>query len=154
MITHEKIGSLSKRKEYLYECLNIKAKKEASKDLEVQTQITDFWKNSEKAQKILKKIKKINIWIRAYEEIEIALGASSRPGIKIDRILLDNFSHAEVAEAVKRYSNEFVLEASGGITLENVRGYGDAGVAFVSMGYITHSVNSLELSLKSTPHVS
>ena len=91
---------------------------------------------------------------RSYEEIEIALGASSSTGIKIDRILLDNFSHAEVAEAVKRYSNEVVLEASGGITLENVRGYGDAGVAFVSMGYITHSVKSLDLSLKSTPHVS
>tara|TARA_Y100000589_G_scaffold331325_1_gene384360 strand:+ start:15471 stop:16382 length:912 start_codon:yes stop_codon:yes gene_type:complete len=91
---------------------------------------------------------------RSYEEIEIALEASSSTGIKIDRILLDNFSHAEVAEAVKRYSNKVVLEASGGITLENVRGYGDAGVAFVSMGYITHSVNSLDLSLKSTPHVS
>ncbi len=90
---------------------------------------------------------------RSYEEIEIALEASSSTGIKIDRILLDNFSHEEVAEAVKIYSNEVVLEASGGITPENVRGYGDAGVAFVSMGYMTHSVKSLDLSLKSTPHV-
>ena len=68
-------------------------------------------------------------------------------------ILLDNFSHSEVAEAVSRYSSKVVLEASGGITPENVRGYGDAGVAFVSMGYMTHSVKSLDLSLKSTPHI-
>jgi nicotinate-nucleotide pyrophosphorylase (carboxylating) len=91
---------------------------------------------------------------RSYDEIEIALGASKDTGIKIDRILLDNFSHSEVAEAVSRYSDQVVLEASGGITPDNVRGYGDAGVAFVSMGYMTHSVKSLDLSLKSTPNVS
>ena len=68
--------------------------------------------------------------------------------------MLDNFSHDEVAEAVRRYSDKVVLEASGGITPDNVRGYGDAGVAFVSMGYMTHSVKSLDLSLKSTPNVS
>ena len=55
---------------------------------------------------------------------------------------------------MRRYSNKVVLEASGGITPDNVRGYGDAGVAFVSMGYMTHSVKSLDLSLKSTPNVS
>ena len=90
---------------------------------------------------------------RSYDEIEKALDSSLETGIKIDRILLDNFTHAEVAEAVSRYSNNVVLEASGGITPENVRGYGDAGVAFVSMGYMTHSVKSLDLSLKSTPHI-
>ena len=90
---------------------------------------------------------------RSYDEIEKALDSSLETGIKIDRILLDNFTHAEVAEAVSRYSNKVVLEASGGITPENVRGYGDAGVAFVSMGYMTHSVKSLDLSLKSTPHI-
>ena len=91
---------------------------------------------------------------RSFEEIESALGASEETGIEIDRILLDNFSHAKVEEAVNRYSSRVTLEASGGITPENVRGYGDAGVAFVSMGYMTHSVKSLDLSLKSTPHVS
>ena len=90
---------------------------------------------------------------RSYEEIEVALSASNETGIKIDRILLDNFSHAEVKEAVDRYSDKTVLEASGGITPDNVRGYGEAGVEFVSMGYMTHSVKSLDLSLKSTPYV-
>ena len=90
---------------------------------------------------------------RSYDEIDTALSASDKSGIEIDRILLDNFSHDEVREAVRRYSDKVVLEASGGITPENVRGYGDAGVAFVSLGYMTHSVKSLDLSLKSTPNV-
>ena len=90
---------------------------------------------------------------RSFEEIDSALRASSETGITIERILLDNFSHSEVSDAVERYSNEITLEASGGITPENVRGYGESGVAFVSMGYMTHSVKSLDLSLKSTPNV-
>ena len=91
---------------------------------------------------------------RSFEEIDNAIASSDETGIEITRILLDNFSHAEVAEAVKRYSNRVTLEASGGITPDNVRGYGDAGVDYVSMGYMTHSVKSLDLSLKSTPNVS
>ena len=42
------------------------------------------------------------------------------------------------------------LEASGGIDLDNLRAYGEAGVDFVSMGALTHSVKSLDLSLKTT----
>ena len=42
------------------------------------------------------------------------------------------------------------LEASGGIELSNLRAYGEAGVDFVSMGALTHSVKSLDLSLKTT----
>lgn len=90
---------------------------------------------------------------RSFEEIDAALEAEEKTGLKIKRILLDNFSHAEVAEAVKKYEGRAVFEASGGINPENVRGYGDAGVHFVSMGYMTHSVKSLDLSLKSTPNV-
>lgn len=91
---------------------------------------------------------------RSFEEIDKAIASSDEIGVEITRILLDNFSHAEVAEAVACYSNRVTLEASGGITPENVRGYGDAGVDYVSMGYMTHSVKSLDLSLKSTPNVS
>ena len=91
---------------------------------------------------------------RSFEEIDSAIASSDETGIEITRILLDNFSHAEVAKAVERYSERVTLEASGGITPDNVRGYGDAGVDYVSMGYMTHSVKSLDLSLKSTPNVS
>lgn len=97
---------------------------------------------------------KVVVETRSFEEIERVLEAREESGIEIERILLDNFSHAEVKEAVRRYSNKITLEASGGITPDNVRGYGEAGVAFVSMGYMTHSVKSLDFSLKSTPHVS
>jgi nicotinate-nucleotide pyrophosphorylase (carboxylating) len=90
---------------------------------------------------------------RSFTEIEDAITASVKSGILIERILLDNFSPDKVSEAVERYGHLVSLEASGGITPGNVRGYGEAGVDFVSMGYMTHSVKSLDLSLKSTPHV-
>ena len=97
---------------------------------------------------------KVVVETRSFEEIERVLEAREASDIEIERILLDNFSHSEVKEAVRRYSSKITLEASGGITPDNVRGYGDAGVDFVSMGYMTHSVKSLDFSLKSTPHVS
>lgn len=90
---------------------------------------------------------------RSFTEIEDAISASVKLGIPIERILLDNFSPNKVNEAVERYSHLVSLEASGGITPTNVRDYGETGVDFVSMGYMTHSVKSLDLSLKSTPHV-
>ena len=90
---------------------------------------------------------------RSFTEIEDAISASLKLGIPIERILLDNFSPNKVSKAVERYSHLVSLEASGGITPTNVRDYGETGVDFVSMGYMTHSVKSLDLSLKSTPHV-
>lgn len=90
---------------------------------------------------------------RSFQEIEDAIAASQKAEIVIERILLDNFGPEKVAEAVESYGHLVTLEASGGITPENVNGYGETGVDFVSMGYMTHSVKSLDLSLKSTPHV-
>ena len=90
---------------------------------------------------------------RSFQEIEDAIAASQKTGITIERILLDNFGPDKVGEAVERYGHLVTFEASGGITPDNVQGYGETGVDFVSMGYMTHSVKSLDLSLKSTPHV-
>ena len=90
---------------------------------------------------------------RSFTEIEDAISASVKSGVSIERILLDNFNPEKVSEAVEKYGHIVCLEASGGITPANVRGYGEAGVDFVSMGYMTHSVKSLDLSLKSTTHV-
>lgn len=90
---------------------------------------------------------------RSFQEIEDAIAASQKAEIVIERILLDNFGPEKVAEAVESYGHLVTLEASGGITPENVNGYGKTGVDFVSMGYMTHSVKSLDLSLKSTPNV-
>ena len=90
---------------------------------------------------------------RSFREIEDAFAASQKTEIAIERILLDNFGPVKVGEAVDRYGHLVTFEASGGITPDNVKEYGETGVDFVSMGYLTHSVKSLDLSLKSTPHV-
>ncbi|MGX5691225.1 carboxylating nicotinate-nucleotide diphosphorylase [Arcticibacter tournemirensis] len=65
-----------------------------------------------------------------------------------DRILLDNFNFEQLREAVELVGNRFVTEASGGITEENVREYALCGVNYISMGALTHSVKSLDMSLK------
>lgn len=65
-----------------------------------------------------------------------------------DRILLDNFSINNLKEAVKLVNKRFITEASGGITLENIAGYATTGVDYISSGALTHSVKSLDLSLK------
>ena len=66
----------------------------------------------------------------------------------IDRIMLDNFSSEKVKEAVDIINNKYETEASGGITLETIRSYAETGVDFISVGALTHSVRSLDLSLK------
>lgn len=67
---------------------------------------------------------------------------------KVDRVMLDNFTPALVKEAVTMNAGRLVTEASGGITLETIVAYAQAGVDFVSVGALTHSVKSLDLSLK------
>ena len=65
-----------------------------------------------------------------------------------DRILLDNMSPDEVARAVEVVGGRVPLEASGGITLANVRAYAETGVDFISVGALTHSARSLDVSLE------
>lgn len=67
---------------------------------------------------------------------------------KIDRILLDNFNYEELKKAVTIIDGQFATEASGNITIENVQQYAACGVDYVSMGALTHSVQSLDMSLK------
>ena len=89
--------------------------------------------------------------VRSMSELNEALAASEAEGLKLERLLLDNFSPAQVKEAVAHVAGLLPLEASGGIDLSNLRAYGEAGVDFVSMGALTHSVKSLDLSLKTQP---
>ncbi|MGA0434406.1 MAG: carboxylating nicotinate-nucleotide diphosphorylase [Flavobacteriales bacterium] len=70
----------------------------------------------------------------------------------VDRLLLDNHSPEEAAKMVEQWGHAIALEASGGITPSNARAYAEAGVDFVSMGWITHSVPSMDFSLKSSHH--
>lgn len=64
------------------------------------------------------------------------------------RILLDNFTPEKIREAVDWINGRVETEASGGITEKNIRDYALAGVDFVSMGALTHQIQSLDLSLK------
>ncbi|MFB5944660.1 carboxylating nicotinate-nucleotide diphosphorylase [Albibacterium profundi] len=67
----------------------------------------------------------------------------------VERILLDNFELDVLKEAVELVDGRFVSEASGGITFENAYSYALCGVDYISMGALTHSVKSLDISLKS-----
>ena len=66
----------------------------------------------------------------------------------VDRILLDNFTPEDTAEAVKLISGRYETESSGGITLETVRSYAECGVDYISVGALTHHIRSLDMSLK------
>ncbi len=86
----------------------------------------------------------IVVEVRDLKEIKEALHVGG-----VDRLLLDNFSPALAADAVALVAGRVPTEASGGLTPDNVRAYGEAGVDFVSLGWLTHSPLPLDISLKS-----
>ena len=67
---------------------------------------------------------------------------------KIDRIMLDNFTPAQISEALLLINGRYETEASGGINLNNIEAYAATGVDFISSGAIIHQARSLDLSLK------
>lgn len=85
----------------------------------------------------------IEIEVRNLEELEQVLQTGN-----VNRILLDNFNFANLRQAVNIINGRFITEASGGITIDNIREYADCGVDYISVGALTHSVKSLDLSLK------
>ena len=86
---------------------------------------------------------KIEIEVRSLNELDEVLTEG-----KVHRIMLDNFSPKEIENALKRIPQEYETEASGGITEENIVAYAETGVDYISVGALTHSVKSLDLSLK------
>jgi len=66
----------------------------------------------------------------------------------IHRIMLDNFSFTDMRTAVKLIDGKYETEASGGITDKTIREYAECGVDFISVGALTHQINSIDLSLK------
>ncbi len=85
----------------------------------------------------------IEVETRNLKEVEEVLCTGG-----IHRIMLDNFTYEETRQAVKLIAGRFETESSGGITLETIRAYADCGVDFISVGALTHSVKSMDLSLK------
>lgn len=86
---------------------------------------------------------KIEVETRNLAEVQTVMEVG-----KVDRIMLDNFSIADIRDALKIIQGRFETEASGGINLENIRHYADTGVDFVSAGALIHQAQSLDLSLK------
>ncbi|MCL4108638.1 UNVERIFIED_CONTAM: hypothetical protein GTU68_006956 [Idotea baltica] len=85
----------------------------------------------------------ITVEVRNLVELHEVLEAGG-----ITRIMLDNFEIPILKEAVRTISKRYETEASGGISLQNVRNYAETGVDFVSVGALTHSSGTLDLSLK------
>lgn len=86
---------------------------------------------------------KIEVEVRSLDDIRKVMETGG-----VDRIMFDNFTPELTREAVKLVAGRFETESSGGITLENLRAYGEAGVDFISVGALTHSVKGLDMSFK------
>ncbi len=85
----------------------------------------------------------IEVEARNMEEVSEILACGN-----VDRIMLDNFTPIDVQQAVNLIGKRSETEASGGITENNIVAYAEAGVDFISVGALTHSVKSLDMSLK------
>ena len=86
---------------------------------------------------------KIEIEVRNEQELDEVLAVGN-----VDRIMLDNFSVADIKRVLSKIPKSFEIEASGGITIDTIRAYAETGVDFISVGALTHSFRSLDLSLK------
>jgi nicotinate-nucleotide pyrophosphorylase (carboxylating) len=85
---------------------------------------------------------KLMVEIRDQKEFDEALA------LKPDYILLDNMSNDAMRECVRKAAGGVPLEASGGITLETIRGVAETGVDRISIGALTHSVTALDISMR------
>lgn len=86
---------------------------------------------------------KIEIEVRNEDELNQVLAVGN-----VDRIMLDNFSPERIVAVLPLIPEKYEVEASGGITLETIRTYAETGVDFISVGALTHSFKSLDMSLK------
>ena len=87
----------------------------------------------------------IEIEVESLAELEQALSAGA------DRVLLDNFSLADLRSAVRTSHGRAVLEASGGVTLTSIRAIAETGVDAISIGDLTKDVHSVDLSMRLIP---
>ena len=86
---------------------------------------------------------KIEVEVRNLDELQQVMQAGG-----VFRIMLDNFDIETTKKAVKIINGQYETESSGGITLDTLRDYAECGVDYISVGALTHHVNSLDMSLK------
>jgi nicotinate-nucleotide pyrophosphorylase (carboxylating) len=87
----------------------------------------------------------VTVEVRNLEELNAVLSVGTG---NVTRIMLDNFTLPSMKKAVKIVNKRFEVEASGGVTIKNLRKIALTGVDYISSGALTHSVKSLDLSLK------
>lgn len=92
---------------------------------------------SQKSKKL-----KVEIEVRNFSELHQVLDHGG-----IDRIMLDNFTVDELKKAVDLINGQYESEASGGINMDTIRSYAETGVDFISVGALTHQIQSLDMSL-------
>ena len=86
---------------------------------------------------------KIEIEVRNFDELAQVLAVGG-----VDRIMLDNFTPENTRKAVDIIAGKYETESSGGITFDTLREYAECGVDYISVGALTHSVKSLDMSFK------
>lgn len=86
---------------------------------------------------------KIEVEVRNFDELDQVLALNG-----VHRVMLDNFSVENTRKAVEIVGGRLEVESSGGITFDTIRSYAECGVDFVSVGALTHSVKSLDMSFK------
>ena len=86
---------------------------------------------------------KIEVETRSIDDVKRVLATGN-----VHRIMLDNYTPEQLAVAVELIAGKYETEASGGITIENIREYARTGVDYISVGAITHHAVSMDLSLK------
>jgi len=86
---------------------------------------------------------KIEIEVRNFDELQQVLNHGG-----VHRIMLDNFSVNDTKKAAELIGGKYETESSGGITIDTLRDYAEAGVDFISVGALTHSVKGLDMSFK------
>jgi nicotinate-nucleotide pyrophosphorylase (carboxylating) len=86
---------------------------------------------------------KIEIEVRNFDELAQVMAEGG-----IDRIMLDNFTPGNTRKAVEIIAGKYETESSGGITFATLKDYAECGVDYISVGALTHSVKSLDMSFK------
>ena len=86
---------------------------------------------------------KIEIEVRNFDELAQVIAEGG-----VDRIMLDNFTPENTRKAVEIIAGKYETESSGGITFSTLKEYAECGVDYISVGALTHSVKSLDMSFK------
>lgn len=86
---------------------------------------------------------KIEIEVRSFDELAQVMAVGG-----VNRIMLDNFTPENTRKAVEIIAGKYETESSGGITFDTLKDYAKCGVDFISVGALTHSVKSLDMSFK------